>query len=918
MCLDGTGTVDTVRHTANPGTLLVNQKVNNIFYATRTDHVIMLDNPVAVVPNQELWVGLRMVYHSTHSYAIVYDTTCIPGQSNLIIDGNGDWDLIEDCAWYLHGIFTDASDLISYNIYRNNTLLTNISGNCYIDSLDTDGTHSYEVRTLSANGVESSGITDSLTYTDKTIDTLPYSENFDAITGSTSSTYDSHIMPEGWNWVCYGYNYSGYPQVYANSSNAASGTNSLRFYTYNTSSTSTNPSHGDQYAVLPPVDTTYPVNTLQLEFDARCSNSSGTYQLMLLVGVMDAPNNPFTFEVVDTIVCTGTAYNNYEVNLSGYTGTGRYIALMAPSRLTGSTNYVSGYVDNLLLDIIPTCPKPSNLAVIDSTITQNSVELTWHENGTATQWIVEYGPMGFTQGEGTNVLANDTVFTVTGLSASTFYNFYVRAYCSSGDTSHYSFKASTRTNCGVLSSLPYTQNFDAVTGTTSTTANNLDEFCWNYLNTGTNYTGYPIAYNSSTYSRSGSNSLRFYRTTASTYGDQYAISPALDVTTYPMNTLQISLFARKYSTYESGLVVGVMSDSSNVSTFVPIDTLDVNSADYQEFIVTFENYTGNARFIVLKSKIPSRSYYCYVDDITISEIPSCRKPMDVTVDTITSTTAEVSWTSGGSESQWEVIYGTNVNLNVDQPSVVYSNVATLTGLTPNTLYTVYVRAVCNNSDYSVWESSSFRTECTPLSSIPFSDDFESYDSGTDLSNVTPSCWYRINTGTLAVGCPTVYSNSIYFHSGTKGLFFYSTPSNSFGDQYSILPELDTTSIQLNTLRLSLYARRYNTTSTYQNYVVVGVMTDKSDANTFVPVDTITFLTTNIERYYADFIHYTGNGSYIAIKAPKPSGPFSYNYTYLDDISLNFSPSCISPTNLTMSNISQTGATATWTAGGYER
>jgi hypothetical protein len=63
--------------------------------------------------------------------------------------------------------------------------------------------------------------------------------------------------------------------------------------------------------------------------------------------------------------------------------------------------------------------------------------------GSATGWIIEYGPAGFTPGNGT-VISNITSkpYTLTGLSAMTCYDWYVRSDCGGGSTSSLSNKAS--------------------------------------------------------------------------------------------------------------------------------------------------------------------------------------------------------------------------------------------------------------------------------------------------------------------------------------------------------------------------------------------------------------------------------------------------------------------------------------------
>ena len=64
---------------------------------------------------------------------------------------------------------------------------------------------------------------------------------------------------------------------------------------------------------------------------------------------------------------------------------------------------------------------------ITSVVDLTSVSLMWTENGSATEWEVEYGPKGFTLGEGTKYHANTTNATFDNLEKFTEYDFYIRA-----------------------------------------------------------------------------------------------------------------------------------------------------------------------------------------------------------------------------------------------------------------------------------------------------------------------------------------------------------------------------------------------------------------------------------------------------------------------------------------------------------
>ncbi len=285
----------------------------------------------------------------------------------------------------------------------------------------------------------------------------------------------------------------------------------------------------------------------------------------------------------------------------------------------------------------PTCWAPVNLTVSGAT-TDTSVTLSWDNDAnapasaTATRWEVSYGPEGFDPERGTIVeTTNKTNFAVTGLNHSTKYEFYVRAICNpaTSDKSDWSNMATGTTQCGTWSmkDLPLVENFDGVTGTTSSAINShVLPNCWDYLNTSTTtsgtsttgYPGYPIAYNSASYSHSGNNHMRFYTYTTAAYGDQYAILPQFG---FDLDTVVVGFYARESSTtasYVGTVVVGVMSDPDNASTFVPVDTVLPTTTSYEYFEVNFEGFTGTGSYIALRAPKPTTGYnVVYLDDLTV-------------------------------------------------------------------------------------------------------------------------------------------------------------------------------------------------------------------------------------------------------------------------------------------------------------
>ena len=193
------------------------------------------------------------------------------------------------------------------------------------------------------------------------------------------------------------------------------------------------------------------------------------------------------------------------------------------------------------------------------------------------------------------------------------------------------------------------------------------------------------------------------------------------------------------------------------------------------------------------------------------------------------------------------------------------------GLNHSTKYEFYVRAKCGNTDHSTWSDvATATTQCGTwqYADMPLTEDFDdytgySYSTTTASSHSLPRCWDYINAGTTGnMNMPTLCNTSNYRVTGNS-LMFYNTTATTNGEQYAILPE-GGFGFDLDTLEVSFAARTYSGTA---SYVVLGVMSDKDDASTFVSVDTV-HLTATFTDYQVSFKDYNGNGSYIAFKAPK--------------------------------------------------
>ena len=113
--------------------------------------------------------------------------------------------------------------------------------------------------------------------------------------------------------------------------------------------------------------------------------------------------------------------------------------------------------------------------------------------------------------------------------------------------------------------------------------------------------------------------------------------------------------------------------------------------------------------------------------------PSCPKPTALTATNVNSSSADISWTAGGTETEWWLV----VN-GVGQS--VTSSTSSLTTLSATTSYSVQVAAICGVGDTSTLSAPiAFTTPGT--GQIYFSEDFESGISGwSQITNATDGGW----------------------------------------------------------------------------------------------------------------------------------------------------------------------------------
>ena len=110
---------------------------------------------------------------------------------------------------------------------------------------------------------------------------------------------------------------------------------------------------------------------------------------------------------------------------------------------------------------------------------------------------------------------------------------------------------------------------------------------------------------------------------------------------------------------------------------------------------------------------------------------------------------------------------------------------------------------------------------------------------------------------------------------------------------------------IRTLTLTFWSRM----TTTGGQVIVGVMDDVEDINSFVPVDTIVRVSGSWTEQKVDLSSYEGTGKYIAFSSFRNA---SSNAVYLDDVLItDTTVTCAMPESLIALDIQDTKATVRW-------
>jgi hypothetical protein len=525
----------------------------------------------------------------------------------------------------------------------------------------------------------------------------------------------------------------------------------------------------------------------------------------------------------------------------------------------------------------PTCMKPKNLA--SSNVDATSATLTWTKGADETNWVLQYGTSeAFGTGTYTEVSVNgDPTKNLTGLSPETVYYARVKADCGGDDYSAWS---------NVCSFTP--------SAIQTIVVNNGSETSYNVP-----FYGY---YVNSQYLKSQfiipSTELvnvENQHITKLTFHTGVYYSTA----SFPDGVFKVYLSPTELTEFSTSSPVdwSTLTEVYNGSLSVSNNQMEITlSAPYLytsgNLLVGFEetSLSSSANFVEwlgVTTDYYASYYYAGYNDremflpkMTIeynTAITVCSVPTNLNINA-TANSATLTWTAGNEETNWNVQYKAVSALDWSEVIAVEDTPTyTINGLSPTTDYEVRVQADCGNSASSWLTSDPFQTACDYMA-LPYSHNFDS----DAIGQVAPTCWY-FSDGQYH----RIYESTSMANSGSNFLLMQKPNESAC---YVALPAINTIDNPINTLKLSFWARLWN--STYMSmYLSIGVMTDPNDIDTYQFITSVN-VRDSYSLYEVYFDNYVGEGQYIVFRCYNTS-----NYYCIDDIEVSLAPTCRQPLEL---------------------
>src|SRR5690554_5384460 len=332
-------------------------------------------------------------------------------------------------------------------------------------------------------------------------------------------------------------------------------------------------------------------------------------------------DNPFSYNGTDNLVIAVDENEpgyNCSINfgrISNVSGSNRGITYRSdstnldPASLPTPASVSSIHINIMELGgIEQSCPLPSLLTAID--INTTTATLEWTENGSATEWEVIYGDVGFDpESEGIEITVNiNPEVMLTDLAPNTGYDFYVTSICGVDDESERVGPFSFWTNC-IATDVPFTQNFEDVTVPAIPNCGTLEVISGN-------------AWKTATVTSYGFNGKVLHYGYTSEVANSWYFTQGLNLET-GMNYKIFYQYGNNSTSFEEKLKVayGSSSNAAAMTEEIADHVISMNGSEFNE--TTFSVTTSGVYYLGFQAHSEADEFHLYLDNIEIIPLVEC-------------------------------------------------------------------------------------------------------------------------------------------------------------------------------------------------------------------------------------------------------------------------------------------------------
>ncbi len=568
------------------------------------------------------------------------------------------------------------------------------------------------------------------------------------------------------------------------------------------------------------------------------------------------------------------------------------------------------FIDNIAVEEYSDCQAPYSLSV--TSVTDNSATLNFSTIGTSTEFeyvLVEGADGDIESGTSVTIQLSDLPLQLTELASATDFTLAVRAICEEG-TSDWSLPVTFRT-LAEAAIVPYTCDFEDPANTWSILGN--DENTW--------------AVGSATFAGESGNSAYISTDGGTTYSAtiDYDYTFAYLYKDVDFGEDETNIWNLNFDWKCKGLVNGTSASGAlvvylldpvslpegNLPDADPIAVL-AEGMDWQNESVELGNITGMKRLVFLAfgyNNSAELSIPAAIDNVSI-DIAACPSPQGLTASNATTTSVDIEWI--GTSDSYLISYVASDSEDIITVEATASPY-TLTDLQPATNYELGVQGICGEDTTQFSNIITFSTPCFDGAVVEYPW-LEGFENGVN-------CWGQEQiSGGYFWNATDVFSgvSGLTAAEGTKFAKINGSSRNSVTRLIS--PILDLTSLENPTLSFKHLQPVY---SGDQDELSVYYRTSEEAE----PVLLATY-TNSITTWTEEIFQLTDVSSTFQIIF---EANIQWGYgVYVDAVSITDGEEsgetpdpepepCDIPTNLVVSNVTQTEATVSWegTASSYE-